>query len=230
MDLIPDRASTSKLTRRPVVVCLSGKRKSGKDYAARLLVDELESLKLRVASVGISDPLKEEFASLHQHLDSEELKTDSAYKERVRKEMVDFGERMRSKDPGYFCRYPSPRPSNNGLFHFRQAIARAADETQVVVVRDCRRPTDIAFFRQNFEKILLVRIQCSADARTQRGYEFTSGIDDAETECALDGFHEWDVEVVNEGNSLAEEVQKIGHLVLQMFSAPNTLMGDTAKV
>ncbi|KAH7730759.1 phosphomevalonate kinase [Aphelenchoides avenae] len=175
---------------QPVVVCLSGKRKSGKDHVARILVDDLRACNIQAASVGISDPLKEEYAALHAGLDSEELKTDSAYKEKVRKEMVEFGERIRLRDPGYFC---------------KKSIDRAPAGTQVIVVRDCRRPSDLDFFRRTFSNPLLVRVRCSDGVRKLRGYEFTPGIDDADTECALDEFLEWNAEVINEGSALDED-------------------------
>ena len=39
-------------------------------------------------------------------------------------------------------------------------------------------------------KLLTVRIEASHDVRSARGWVFTAGVDDAESECALDG-REW---------------------------------------
>jgi phosphomevalonate kinase len=73
-----------------LVICMSGKRKSGKDYVAIKLAEALLTGgggNMRVAICGISHPLKEEYAKLHG-LDVEKLKSDSEYKELHRAEMV----------------------------------------------------------------------------------------------------------------------------------------------
>lgn len=87
----------------PVVVCLSGKRKCGKDFVGSLLANRLEGIGYKVIICGISYPLKEEYAQLNG-VDAERLKYDIRYKEIYRQDMVAWGERMRSDDPGYFCR------------------------------------------------------------------------------------------------------------------------------
>lgn len=87
----------------PVVLCFSGKRRSGKDFICSRLQKLMNSQDIRAAIRGISYPLKEEYAQLHK-LDAEKLKFDPEYKESVRKSMVEFGEKIRSNDPFYFCR------------------------------------------------------------------------------------------------------------------------------
>jgi phosphomevalonate kinase len=87
----------------PVVICFSGKRKSGKDFICSRLQKQLELRGFRTVIRGISYPLKEEYAELHK-LDAERLKFDYEYKELVRKSMVEFGEQIRAKEPSYFCR------------------------------------------------------------------------------------------------------------------------------
>lgn len=95
-------ASTASLK---LVICFSGKRKSGKDYLCKKLASKLEDQGLRTEIRGVSFPLKEEYVRLHQEkLDIEKLKSDSDYKEKYRKDMADFGERIRNQDSGYFCR------------------------------------------------------------------------------------------------------------------------------
>lgn len=89
---------------KPVVICFSGKRKSGKDFVANLLANRLERLDYEVVVCGVSHPLKEEYAQLYD-VDAERLKFDMAYKERYRADMIAWGERIRNEDPGYFCRW-----------------------------------------------------------------------------------------------------------------------------
>jgi len=89
-----EAASTSS-TNFALIICISGKRKSGKDYVAHNLAKTLlkseggEGVagRCRVFLCGISHPLKEEYAKLHK-LDHERLKSDDRYKEEYRQEMV----------------------------------------------------------------------------------------------------------------------------------------------
>lgn len=95
-----------------ILICFSGKRKSGKDFIAFKLLDFLQTkfksllkneIELLVSVVGISYLLKNQFALLN-NLDVEKLKSDNLYKEVVRKEMVSYGNKIRVKDPTYFCK------------------------------------------------------------------------------------------------------------------------------
>ncbi|KAI6200124.1 Phosphomevalonate kinase [Aphelenchoides besseyi] len=168
-----------------VVVCFSGKRKSGKDFVSFRLHDLLKSRKFSTTVRGISYPLKEEYAQIH-NLDAERLKTDSDYKEHVRLSMVEFGEKIRREDPTYFC---------------RRAIESVPDlvSMDMVIISDCRRPSDLQYFRSNFNSFL-IRIDCSEETRQKRGFVWTAGIDDAETECALDEVDNWDLRLLNDGD------------------------------
>lgn len=87
----------------PILLCFSGKRRSGKDFICNRLKSLMDSRGISAAIRGISYPLKEEYAELHK-LDAEKLKFDSEYKESVRKSMVEYGNKVRSEDDSYFCR------------------------------------------------------------------------------------------------------------------------------
>ncbi|TKR61301.1 hypothetical protein L596_028426 [Steinernema carpocapsae] len=166
-----------------VVICFSGKRKSGKDFvSARLLAKIREEFEAEL--VGISWSLKDEFAAI-EGVDKEELKTDGPMKEVYRKRMVDFGEEKRKEDPSYFC---------------RAAISSLNPASSVAIITDCRRATDLAYFGSQSYKRITVRIEAPLEVRESRGFKFTRGIDDAETECALDAFPEkWDFVIQNAG-------------------------------
>lgn len=84
------------------IFCIYGKRKAGKDFSAELLRNYLSKHGPSVIR-RISDPLKDEYAKL-RGIESDILKTSGPEKEKVREEMVKFGEEIRSKDEGYFCR------------------------------------------------------------------------------------------------------------------------------
>ncbi|VDK83588.1 unnamed protein product [Onchocerca ochengi] len=86
-----------------VVICLSGKRKCGKDFVGNLLANRLKEIGDKVIIYGISYPLKEEYAQLNG-IDAERLKYDMQYKELYRQDMIAWGEKIRNDDSGYFCR------------------------------------------------------------------------------------------------------------------------------
>lgn len=172
---------------QPLVICFSGKRKCGKDYICARLKNIFEDEGLKVIIQGISYPLKQEFASLH-NLDFEKLKTDGPYKEIYRKEMNAWGESVRSKKPYYFCRQ----------------VADSILDADVLIISDCRRLTDIEYFQSRFRNLRLIRVVSDPTIRELRGFRYTTGIDDQDTECALDNFMEWDYIIENNENHSEE--------------------------
>ena len=58
-------------------------------------------------------------------------------------------------------------------------------KNKIVIISDCRRPSDFEYFKNNFDKILSVRIEASLETREKRGFKFKHGVDDADSECAL---------------------------------------------
>ena len=52
---------------------------------------------------------------------------------------------------------------------------------------DCRRSSDVKYFQETYaSRVKTVRITASDEARRERGWVWTEGIDDKETECGLD--------------------------------------------
>lgn len=100
-------------------------------------------------------------------------------------------------------------PSNNEDF-----------STELVLVSDCRRPSDIDFFRSlpsssTASTTICLRVECPLSIRQERGFNFATGVDDADSECALDGFGKWDFVIRNDGDLDALE-QQIGELLLEL--------------
>ncbi|KAL3984577.1 Phosphomevalonate kinase family protein [Acanthocheilonema viteae] len=167
---------------KPVVICLSGKRKCGKDFMGSLLANRLEEIGYKVIICGISYPLKEEYAQLNG-VDAERLKYDMRYKEIYRRDMVAWGEKKRIDDPGYFCR----------------KVFAKANSADVLIVTDCRRLSDIEFFKMHCgPRLRLLRIETALPVREMRGFVFVKGIDDQMTECGLDEYTDWDVVFTND--------------------------------
>nr|UJH41138.1 phosphomevalonate kinase [Pardosa pseudoannulata] len=180
------------------IIILSGKRKSGKDFIANLLLERF--LPEEAVIVRLSGPLKERYA-LENDLDYKRLLDTSEYKEVYRQKMIKWGEEIRNHDPGYFCRH---------------AIAQSnASYKKIWVVSDARRKTDIEFFLSNFPNIThTVRINASDDVRKNRGWIYTKGVDDVESECGLDDYANWSFQLTN--NNTKELLEQINSF-LQAF-------------
>lgn len=139
--------------------------------------------------IRISEPIKS-FWAREKNLDLEKLLSDGAYKEKYRKEMIVWSDELRSKDYGIFCREASKSVSK-----------------QIVIVSDIRRKTDIKYFRETFgDRVKLIRIKCDDSIRQQRGWKFESGVDDIQSECDLDDWHEWDLTLDNDRNKEASDI------------------------
>ncbi|XP_028297961.1 phosphomevalonate kinase [Gouania willdenowi] len=175
-----------------LILIFSGKRKSGKDYVTNLIHERLGPEVCAV--LRLSGPLKQQYAQEHG-LDLELLIGPGPYKERYRADMIDWGQRRRDQDPGFFCR-----------------LATKDAAQPVWVVSDARRLSDLSWFRSQFPgQIQTVRVQSSEGTRKQRGWSFTQGVDDAQSECGLDGCEDFDWTIVNDVDapSLDEQLQPI---------------------
>ncbi|KAJ8974879.1 hypothetical protein NQ317_011725 [Molorchus minor] len=99
------------------------------------------------------------------------------------------------KTPGIFCK----------------AACDNAHIKAVWLVSDIRRKTDIAWFKDAYgSKIKTIRITANLDVRKNRGWLFTKGVDDVASECDLDEFLNWDIQVSNNNTEESEEaIEKI---------------------
>ncbi|XP_015915853.1 phosphomevalonate kinase isoform X2 [Parasteatoda tepidariorum] len=136
------------------------------------------------AIIRLSGPLKERYA-LENNLDYQKLLDASEYKEIFRQKMIKWGEDYRIKDPGYFCRHA--------------IIQSGANSKKIWIVSDARRKSDIKFFLNNFATVTYtIRIAASDFVRQQRGWKFSEGVDDCESECGLDDYNSWDFFLSND--------------------------------
>uniref|UniRef100_A0A1X7T081 Phosphomevalonate kinase n=1 Tax=Amphimedon queenslandica TaxID=400682 RepID=A0A1X7T081_AMPQE len=67
------------------------------------------------------------------NLDYDRLLDSSPYKEAHRLQMIQWGERKRESDPGYFCH-----------------LATEEQDKPVWLVSDCRRPSDVEYFKSHY--------------------------------------------------------------------------------
>ncbi|XP_073703835.1 phosphomevalonate kinase [Garra rufa] len=167
-------------TQPRTILLFSGKRKSGKDYVTDLIQKRLTTDMCCI--LRLSAPLKHQYAKDHK-LDYEELLGSGQYKESYRADMIRWGEMKRQQDSGFFCRL--------AIKHATQPIW---------IISDCRRMSDVRWFREEFPgKCVCVRVEASEQTRSQRGWRFTTGIDDAESECGLDEGVKFDCIIRNDG-------------------------------
>ncbi|XP_033196369.1 phosphomevalonate kinase isoform X2 [Bombus vancouverensis nearcticus] len=198
-DNIPDdREISHKGTFKPQIILLfSGKRKSGKDYITNALHERIGHDKSEI--IRLSGPIKFHWAK-SLGLDIDQLLGDGKYKENYRLEMAKWGENIRNKDYGYFCR---------AALEMYNAYSKP-----IWIVSDTRRKTDIQWFMENFKNICkIIRIESDDSIRNKRGWMFTPGIDDSETECNLDDVDIWDLKVINNNESIEYILEQILKLI-----------------
>lgn len=174
-----------------LVITLSGKRKSGKDHIANIIVDYLKvrNKSHLLAVLRIGEPIKRVYAERH-NLRLEKLLDSTAYKEDYRRNMVEWSQDHRRK---------------NGMNCFLQMSIEHenAYAKPIWLLTDARRFCDLEFFeslQQNQKPSMLLfklRITCDDETRTGRGWTYVEGIDDQETECGLDTFDRWTHKIEN---------------------------------
>ncbi|XP_067938677.1 phosphomevalonate kinase-like [Watersipora subatra] len=184
-------------THPAVVFVFSGKRKSGKDFVTEKLKDALGDEICEI--MRLSAPLKKQYA-LENNLDFEKLLDASEYKERVRVDMISWGEARRDADPGYFCRLST--------------VENPGAHKPVWIISDARRKTDIEYFTKTYPSAMLtVRVEAKPSTRTKRGFVFTKNVDDAPSECDLDGLS-FDKVIYNNGTDEITEDSQVLEQVL----------------
>ncbi|KAM9692654.1 phosphomevalonate kinase isoform 3-T5 [Dama dama] len=115
--------------------------------------------------------------------------------------MIRWGEEKRQADPGFFCR----------------KIVEGVCQP-VWLVSDTRRVSDIQWFQEAYGAVTqTVRVVATEESRQQRGWVFTPGVDDAESECGLDNFGTFDWVIENHGDEQRLEEQ-LEHLILHNHS------------
>jgi phosphomevalonate kinase len=167
-----------------VVILLSGKRKCGKDFVSDIILKSLTN----IVAFCIASPIKKQFAK-DNNLDFNKLLDSSDYKENYRQEMVLWSERIRAKDPNFFLRL-AIEESN-------------AKSKPIWMLTDARRLCDVLYFKNGLfksSKVITIRISASEETRIKRGWIFTEGIDDKDTECGLDSYQNWDFVLKNDGS------------------------------
>eukprot|EP01135_Chromosphaera_perkinsii_P000654 Nk52_evm21s147 gene=Nk52_evmTU21s147 len=210
------------ITDRLVEKLRSMKKKHGEEGERRGAEGEGSCVKV----VRLSAPIKEEFARRKKKEQEEEqgiscsssglsasllnvLLSDGPLKEKYRKEMIEWGEQERERDPFCFC-----EAAVRNFCSVKDSSSSLSSAPSIMIVSDARRETDLVFFEKVFggsssnsnsnndgtvanasvvNRLVRVRVEASESVRAgQRGWVFTQGVDDAESECGLDHRTSWE--------------------------------------
>ena len=177
-----------------VILLFCGKRKSGKDFLTDWLQKYTnEKLTDQSVIIRLSGPLKQCYAENHG-LDYTRLLDSSDYKEKYRKDMISWSEKIRNENPSYFC--------NKAIELYEGA------KFPIWIVSDCRRTTDFDFFESEYPgKTKRIRIWATEEIKNDRGFAFQAGVDDAQSECGLDN-EKCDFVIENNGDIVPEVLLK----------------------
>lgn len=184
-------------TNLKLVIIVSGKRKSGKDHISTLITNYVGYDRMQNISIlRVAGPIKREFAR-NNKLDFSRLLDSTSYKEKYRLSMVEWSEQYRAK-VGWNC-------------FLRAAIKeQRAKNKSVWILNDARRPCDLEYFDNDpaFEntEVIKLRVEASDSVRLSRGWKFTEGIDDKDTECGLDYYDGWTYVIKNNHNDFNQSL------------------------
>ena len=169
------------------VLAISGKRFSGKDTFAAMLVAAAKKRGVVLETYAFAAESKRLFAAREPDVDLARLLGDRDYKEAIRPRLTAFTVESLAADPLVFCRSVADR--------IAAAPLRA-------LVTDVRLRQEVVHLRSRFT-LRLLRLQRSDDARRSSGWVYSEAADGHLTETDLDDPSLWDEVVPNDG-TLAE--------------------------
>jgi phosphomevalonate kinase len=193
------------------LLCISGKRFSGKDTFAALLDDHAIARGLTLGLYAFASESKRLFVEQQRaagvDVDLDRLLQDRAYKESMRPALTRFTVESIAKDPLVFCRAVADR------------IERSSS---LPVVTDLRLRLEVEHLRARFvnqhSDLHVVRLQRDDAHRAAAGWRFDQATDTHHTETELDDPKLW-TEVVDNNGTPAELSLKAAAL-LDVVTAP----------
>ncbi len=177
---------TSKYFHVKKIILISGKSKSGKDFIATKLNENLPTSLL----LHINESLKNEYIKTHGDNDLSDV---------YRKNMMKWGEEKYREDPTRFCRMMMEEKDQLCLTY------------PIWIISDVRYYTEIEFFKKYFDdRVLLVRIEASNDTREKRGWNFQVDIDDSQLDINI----QWSfIFSNNEENDFNEQMNNLMKII-----------------
>ena len=122
------------------IIILSGKQYSGKETAAKILLQNLTDFK----RIGLGDAIKIEYGE-QKGLTFEEIEKNKA---QYRQDLINLGNKRRSEDKDYWIKKVIKMPGN-------------------IVVPDVRVKRELEFFKQ--ANAITIRVEASRETRALRG-------------------------------------------------------------
>ncbi len=178
------------------LLAISGKRFSGKDTLAALLVERARvEHGVTLTAHAFAGESKRLFVVEEQRggndVDLARLVGDRAYKEQWRPRLTAFTERSLAADPLVFCR----------------SVADAIEvEATPSIVTDVRLTHEVEHLRARFE-LHLVRLVRSDAARLASGWVYAAKADEHHTETELDDPSWWDATITNDAATTELEAE-----------------------
>ena len=122
------------------IIILSGKQYSGKDTAAKILLQNLINFK----RIGLGDAIKIEYGE-QKGLSFEEIEKNKA---QYRQDLINLGNKRRSEDKDYWIKKVIKMPGN-------------------IIVPDVRVKRELEFFKE--ANAITIRVEASRETRAARG-------------------------------------------------------------
>jgi phosphomevalonate kinase len=182
------------------VLALTGKRFSGKDTLAAMLIDAAKARGIDLRSHAFAAESKrlfvDERAADGEEISLDRLLTDRSYKEEQRPRLTAFTVESIARDPLVFCRSVADRS---------EAVPHPS------LITDVRLRLEVDHLRSRFD-LHLVRMARSDASRAASGWSYAASADEHPTETELDDASLWDEIVTNDG-SLDELARKANDLM-----------------
>lgn len=187
------------------VLCISGKRFSGKDSFAELLCEAARARGRPLQTFAFADVSKRMLVAAQRaagvEVEFARLLSDRDYKERWRPALTLLTTEALAADPFVFCREVGDRI---------EACAQPA------LITDLRLRVELVHLRPRFG-LHVVRLTRSDDRRTASGWRFDPTVDGHFTETELDDPSLWDEVVTNDGTEA--ELRAKAEVVIDAYLA-----------
>ena len=154
-----------KILNSIMIILLSGKRYSGKDFVGDILVKKFNFKKKSLATA-----VKKNYCKI-KNLDYNTFMNDRKIKEEHRQYLIDYSEGKKKQDPYYWCKI-----LNNSI-----------KENDNVVICDLRYMDELKYFQNIYPDAPFIRIHASLETRQERNWT-PSEIDSSESETLFDDY------------------------------------------
>jgi phosphomevalonate kinase len=164
-----------------MIIIFSGKQYSGKDTAAKIILDAMPDFR----RLAIGDIIKLEYGR-QKGLTYNEIERNKPF---YRPDLIALGNWGRSQDPDYW-------------------LKKIVEQEGNIIVTDVRVPHEYEIFKA--AGAVTIRVEASRETRAARGGGKLVGEDDI-TEVGLDDVTDWDFVIDNNGDyaALQEQINKL---------------------